>query len=89
MSAGTRLAAANIEAAATGLRLCGMVDEPPRPFAVGSNTSAISVCIINDQSRAIFPVFPTTMARKPAVSIIRSRSPCQVQVGTLRLSCAA
>ena len=29
---------------ATGLRLCGMVDDPPRPSSAGSKTSAISVC---------------------------------------------
>jgi hypothetical protein len=32
INAGTRLAAAKTDAAATGLRLCGMVDEPPRPL---------------------------------------------------------
>ncbi|MNW66788.1 hypothetical protein D3C74_452920 [compost metagenome] len=87
MSAGTRFAAANTEAAATGLRLCGMVDEPPRPFAVGSNNSAISVCIMSDQSRAILPVFPTIMPSTLAISTIRSRSPCHVLVGTVRFSC--
>ena len=29
----------------TGLRLCGIVDEPPRPAAAGSNASPTSVCI--------------------------------------------
>ena len=34
------LAAASAVAAATGLRLCGMVEEPPRPSPDGSNASA-------------------------------------------------
>ena len=41
------VAAASAVAAATGLRLCGMVDEPPRPSPDGSNASATSVCIIS------------------------------------------
>src|SRR5690606_41562832 len=83
IKAGTRLAAAKIEAAATGLRLCDIVDEPPRPTPLGSNTSAISVCIMSDQSRAILPKLPVSVANTCAISIIQSRLPCHVQTGTL------
>ena len=39
-SPGTRSAAAPATAADTGLRFCGMEDEPPRPGAAGSKASA-------------------------------------------------
>ena len=50
-------------AAATGLRLCGMVDEPPRPSPAGSKASPISVCISSETSRAILPQVPARMAK--------------------------
>jgi hypothetical protein len=40
---GTRVAAPISTAAPTGLRLCGMVEEPPLPGAEGSNTSRLGL----------------------------------------------
>ena len=58
-SAGTRIAAASTTAEPTGLRLCGRVEEPPRPDSAGSRTSPTSVCASREISRAIFPSVPT------------------------------
>ncbi len=43
------VAAPSALAAATGLRLCGMVEEPPRPSPEGSKASPTSVCIISER----------------------------------------
>jgi len=59
-SPGIRAAAASTMAEATGLRLCGMVEEPPRPSVHGSDTSATSVSIRRETSRAILPSVPAT-----------------------------
>ena len=51
-SIGARGAAARTSAAPMGLRLCGMVEEPPRPGPEGSEASPTSTCIISAMSRA-------------------------------------
>ena len=80
------VAAASALAAATGLRLWGMVDEPPRPSPDGSKASATSVCIISDTSRAILPQVPATMANTDAASAMRSRWVCHGASGSGSLS---
>ena len=62
-SPGTRVAAESTAAHATGFRLCGIVEEPPRPFSAGSKTSATSVCDKSEMSFAIFPSVPTSNPR--------------------------
>ncbi len=57
------VAAASAVAAAVGLRLCGMVEEPPRPGAACSKASATSVCISSETSRAILPQVPVRIAK--------------------------
>ena len=81
------MAAASAVAAATGLRLCGMVDEPPRPSPDGSKASATSVCIISDTSRAILPQLPAAIATTDAASATRSRWPCHGASGSGSFSC--
>ncbi len=54
---------------ATGLRLCGIVDEPPRLFRHRLAHSATSVCISREKSLANFPSVPQTPAnRRPPPS---------------------
>ena len=60
---GATVAAESAAAAPTGLRLCGIVEEPPRPGAAGSNASPTSVCIISVTSRAILPQVPARMPK--------------------------
>ena len=79
---GAICAQARAVAQATGFRLCGMVDEPPRPAAAGSETSPISVCISSETSRAIFPQVPARMAKALATSPSRSRWLCQGASGS-------
>src|SRR3979409_1778597 len=67
------VAAASAVAAATGLRLCGMVEEPPRPSPGGSNASATSVCIISWISRAILPQVPASIADTQGAPPVRAR----------------
>ena len=88
-SAGARNAAARTTAESTGLRLCGMVEEPPRPGACGSNASPISVCIISDTSRAIFPSEPTSSPSSVANSATRSRWVCHGESGNSNFSSSA
>ena len=78
------VAAASAVAAATGLRLCGMVEEPPRPSPAGSKASPTSVCIISGMSRAILPQVPAMMANTAAASAMRSRWVCQGASGSGR-----
>ncbi len=85
---GAMVAAASALAAATGLRLCGMVEEPPRPSPDGSNASPTSVCIISETSRAILPQVPARMANTEAASAMRSRWVCQGASGSGSLSSA-
>ena len=80
------VAAASALAAATGLRLCGMVEEPPRPSPEGSKASPTSVCIISETSRAILPQVPARMANTEAASAMRSRWVCQGASGSGSLS---
>ncbi len=83
-SAGTRCAAASTTAELMGLRLCGIVDEPPRPAAAGSNASPTSVCIISETSRAILPSVPTSNPSVVATSATRSRCVCQGTSGSTK-----
>src|ERR1700743_2321051 len=62
------VAAPSALAAATGLRLCGMVEEPARPSPDGSNASPTSVCINSETSRAILPQLPVMIAITEAAS---------------------
>ena len=80
-SAGTRVTHARTAEQATGLRLCGIVDDPPRPGASGSASSAISVCACKAMSRAIFPSVPASRPRVVAISAKRSRCVCQGSAG--------
>ena len=79
---GAMVAAPSALAAATGLRLCGMVDEPPRPSPEGSKASPTSVCIISETSRAILPQVPARIANTDAASAMRSRWVCQGASGS-------
>ena len=65
----------------TGLRFCGMVEEPPRPGANGSNTSPVSVAVSSTTSVAILASEPVTRARKAIVSAMVSRAVCQAMAG--------
>ena len=86
---GAMVAAASAAAAAVGLRLCGMVEEPPRPGAAGSKASATSVCIRSETSRAILPQVPARIANADATSASRSRWLCHGASGSGRSSRAA
>ena len=88
-SPGTRVDADNTTAEATGLRLCGIVDDPPRPGAEGSNASPISVCINSDTSRAILPKVPTTRPSVVATSATLSRWLCHGTSGRAKSSSVA
>src|SRR5580658_6571089 len=55
---GTRCAAASVSTQAVGLRLFGMVEEPPRPSPPVSAASPTSFCISKLISRATFPRDP-------------------------------
>ena len=57
------LAADSAATAPIGLRLCGMVEEPPRPPGAGSKASPTSVCIISATSPAILPQVPVRIAK--------------------------
>ena len=57
---GARCAAASANIDDTGLRLCGMALEPPRPAPDGSASSPISPCPIKAQSVAILLKEPTS-----------------------------
>ncbi len=83
------VAAPSALAAATGLRLCGMVEEPPRPSPEGSKASPTSVCIISETSRAILPQVPDMMANTEAASAMRSRWVCQGASGNGSFSSCA
>ena len=56
-----------------GLRLCGMVEEPPRPGPLGSAASPSSICIISEMSRAALARAPTTSAASWAIAAMRTR----------------
>ena len=75
-SPGTRVAAAMATDAPTGLRFCGIVDEPPRPGALGSATSPTSVCASSARSRASLPSPAVRMPSAVAHSQSASRCVC-------------
>ena len=79
---GTRVAAARAAADATGLRLWGRLDEPPRPSASGSKSSATSVCEWSDTSRAILPSVPAHSPSVVTTSTTRSRCACHGSSGS-------
>ena len=81
-----RVAAARTTAQATGLRLWGMVEDPPRPSADGSSISATSVCMCRERSRAILPRVPVARPRVVATSATRSRCECHGRSGRPRPS---
>jgi hypothetical protein len=72
----TPRAAAIAYSLAIGLRFCGIVLEPPRPGAWGSNTSPTSVCISSTTSVANFAMLPHAIARVVAHAARRERSAC-------------
>eukprot|EP01022_Parablepharisma_sp_SALTPOND_P016942 TRINITY_DN2599_c0_g3_i6.p1 TRINITY_DN2599_c0_g3~~TRINITY_DN2599_c0_g3_i6.p1 ORF type:complete len:1173 (+),score=341.22 TRINITY_DN2599_c0_g3_i6:1282-4800(+) len=74
---GARWAAARAIIEDTGLRLCGMAEEPPRPLPEGSASSAISPCAISDRSVAILPRLPARTAISLPSRIHSSRWVCQ------------
>ena len=76
----------NAQIAATGLRLWGMVEDPP-PFA--SRTSATSVCESSTMSRAAFATAPESTASADASSPIRPRCVCQGTAGSASPSSSA
>ena len=88
-SPGARVAAAISTALLTGLRLCGMVEEPPRPAPAGSKTSPASVCISRLTSRPNLPRLPATRPSTLANSTRRSRWVCQGCSGKARPSSSA
>ena len=84
-----RLAAVTAATACTGLRLCGMVDDPPRPGAAASATSPTSVWESSTTSPPILAAVPATMPRLAASSAGRWRAECQGRAGSARPSSAA
>ena len=60
--AGARAAASSASRHPAGLRLCGMLDEPPRPSTAGSATSPTSGWASSVMSRAIFAASPVRIA---------------------------
>ena len=77
---------------ATGLRLCGIVEDPPRPSAAGSDTSPTSVLHQQrDVSRSSFQERPRNKSPSAAGQIhetIAVRMPWQIRLGP-RFSSAA
>ena len=69
---GVRFAAASTIALAAGLRLCGIVEEPPP----GSATSATSCCISSEMSRATLPSVATYTPQAQTKAARRSRCVC-------------
>ena len=85
-SPGACRAAPSAQTAATGLCLCGIVDDPPpRP----SRTSPTSVWLSRTTSRATLARAPHVCASAPASAATRARSVCHGSAGAGRSSCAA
>ena len=61
----------------TGLRLCGMAEDPPRPGTYGSATSPTSVEARLATSVAILASVPTSCANQHPASAMRARRTCQ------------
>ena len=78
-SPGACCAQASAQIAATGLRLCGIADEPP---AFASRTSATSVWESSTTSRATFATAPDVTASALASSPTRPRSVCHGSSGS-------
>ncbi len=68
----------------TGLRLCGIDEEPPRPGAAASATSPTSVCASRAMSRPTLPSAPQVRPSAHATSTTRLRSVCHGRSGTRR-----
>ena len=77
---GARRAAATAAMAATGLRLCGIVDEPPRP-SPASCASPTSVCASSTTSNPALPHAPAATPSAPARVASRVRSVCHGSTG--------
>ena len=75
--AGARVAAASATMEPMGFCLCGMVDEPPRPWPDGSAASPISACDNKARSRAILPIVPVRMPSALPRPAMASRRVCQ------------
>lgn len=86
---GARSPAWSASIEATGLRLCGIAEEPPRPAPPGSNTSATSPCISSDTSRPIRAIAPVSSPSSAPRRATRSRLPCQEISGAVSPSRAA
>ena len=83
------MAAERVSAHAIGLRLCGIVEEPPRPLPPGSETSATSFCIMSETSRAILPRLPVSTPQAHISIARRSRCACHGAAGHIRSSSCA
>ena len=79
---GARCAAASAIIEATGLRLCGIADEPPRPASDGSLNSPISPCAISARSAANLPRLPHRMPICVPSVTHSSRCVCHAPAGT-------
>ena len=86
---GAVAAAERMIVAETGLRLCGMAVDPPRPGTCGSATSATSVEARLATSPAILPSAPIRIASQLAASAIAARRVCQAMEGAASRSSAA
>ena len=85
----TALAVATISSQEIGLRFCGMVEEPPRPGACGSATSATSVCINSMTSVANLLSEPVSSPHQETSSAKPSCATCQGISGSARSSSRA
>ena len=85
-SPGACLAHARADTAATGLRLCGIEDEPPGAV---SRTSPTSVWASRTTSPAALAIAPQAVPSPAASSAIRERSVCHGSTGASRPSSAA
>ena len=72
----------------TGLRLCGIVLEPPFPSAAPSKTSPTSVCINNETSLAILPKEPVKIPNFDPNSFKLSLCDCHENEGLKPKNCA-
>ena len=79
---GARVAAAMATIAATGLRLCGIAEEVPRPAWRASATSPTSPCASSARSRPILPSAPQSTATPQPSATQASRCACQAPAGT-------
>ena len=73
----------------TGFCFCGMAEDPPRPAARGSASSATSGRLRNSTSEAILPAASVTAARASPREVTASRFVCQGAGTAVRPSSAA